>query len=747
MNHTDIKTNTRFAKSILALSVALAGPAMGQGPSMLEEIVVTAEHREVSLQETQISISAFGTEAIKELGISNGLDLFGHVPNMNVQEYQGGRSGLSFSLRGISNPETLITFDPGVSVYLDNVLLAKNVGGMLDVAELERIEVLRGPQGTLYGRNTMGGAVNYITRKPMNEFEGSIRATVGNYDRKDLRGMLNIPLMSADSAAGELNMRLAAASINRDGIQDNNFQPAPGQPRAPSELGTIDRTVGMIQLEWRPTDELSVLYAYDRTRIDEIPTVAWTTVVNPESFTGSLIEPFVVANESKYPEEGNFDAPSNRADTSVDGHGLTIAWDLSDTMTVQSITGYREMTNRGESGTDGSPNTIFTTDDKQSFESLSQEFRLVGTAMDSQLDYSTGLFYWNDEGDVYNSIRIYGFPGPVDAVGKYQNESWAAYGQATYRLTDKWDLTGGLRYTYEDREMNKASIAGYALGPILYDDYVQLPGVEDTIFPDASKDSDNVSWLVSVGYDWNEDVMTYAKISTGFQSGGFNIRQDNPEQFPKGFDDETLVSYELGMKSQWADRVTVNAAVFFSDYKDKQVNLFNPETLGNEAQNADVEIYGLELEVLAQLTDHWQLGLGYGYLHSEYTKFVDFQGNDLSDGEINYAPENTANAHVAYEYPLAIGIIKARVDWSYRDEVVFTGVVNNSSAFDMFNGRISLDDINGPWDSTMRFSLLGKNLTDEGYWMSGVDVVDSFGFAFNLWGEPRTYGADLEIIF
>ena len=241
-----------FTLSALATAIALASPALAQQKPVLEEIIVTAEHREASLQETQISLTAFSGEAIQELGISNGLDLFGHVPNMNVQEYQGGRNGLSFSIRGIVNAETLITFDPGVSVYMDNVLLAKNVGGQLDVAELERIEVLRGPQGTLYGRNTMGGAVNYITRKPSDSFEGRLQATVGAYGQKDLRGMLNVPLAKPNSGLGELNLRVSAATLNRDGIQDNTFQGATG---APDDMGTINRDVGLMHLQWMPNEE------------------------------------------------------------------------------------------------------------------------------------------------------------------------------------------------------------------------------------------------------------------------------------------------------------------------------------------------------------------------------------------------------------------------------------------------------------------------------------------------------------
>ncbi len=746
MNRITPNTRPLHARTMLALAVALATPAMAQQSAQLEEIVVTAEHREMSLQDTQISISAFSADAIQELGISNGLDIFGHAPNVNVSPYQGGRNGLSFSIRGIVNAETLITFEPGVSVYIDNVLIAKNVGAQLDVAELERIEILRGPQGTLYGRNTSGGAINYISKKPVNEFEGKVLATVGDYGRWDLRGMLNVPLLGSDSGAGELNMRLSAATINRDGVQDNDLN----VPGAQDEFGTMDRNVGLLHLEWKPTQDLSVMYSYDITRIDEVPLVPWATYVPSASPVASFVTPFLEPDESDYPESGMFDHPQNKADTEVDGHALNISWNLADNLTLYSITGYREMDNTGAGESDGTPIPLVSTFDQQSFDSWSQEFRLVGSAWDSRLDFSTGFFYFDEEGDLYNTVTFFGDPAPSDTVAKYANESWAVYGQATYHLTERMDLTGGLRYTDEDREMNKASLAGRSgIDPIKYDAYVKLPGVEDTVYPDASQGSDNVSWLVSLGYDWTDDIMTYGKVSTGFQSGGLNVRAPTPENFVEGYDDETLTSYEVGIKSEWGGNVIVNGALFFSDYEDKQVNVFDPESLGNVRQNADAEIWGAELEVLAQMTEHWQLGFGYGYLDTKFTKFEDRQGNDVRDTKgFTYAPENTANGHLAYEYPMNLGLFRARVDWSYRDDMQFlapTPEPNSSGSFHLFNARVSLSDIDGPGDTTMRVSMWGKNLADEGYWTSGVWISPLF--AFNLWGEPRTYGVDFEVLF
>ena len=389
-----------LGKSLLTLSAAVSVPAMAQeSEGVLEEVVVTAEFREATLQDTQISISAFNEEAIADRGISNALDLGQFAPNVNAQPYVGGKTGVSFNIRGIGNAETLISFDPAVSVYLDGVLISKNVGALLDVLELERIEILRGPQGTLYGRNTMGGAVNYITRKPVNEFEASLKANLGDYNQQDFRGMLNVPLLGSDGG-GELNLRLSAASIQRDGLQDNVFVSA-----AQKELGTKDREVYMGQLQWVPTDSISVMYTYDLTRIDEVPEAPWVTNVNTLTATGRNLAPFTRSGKTIVLTPFS-STVLGIADTEVDGQSLDIRWDLSDSMTLQSLTGYREMSNFSAADSDGSPLTVLTTRDIQSNDALSQEFRLFGTA--GRVDYSAGLFYMDEEGDVYQEQIVFG---------------------------------------------------------------------------------------------------------------------------------------------------------------------------------------------------------------------------------------------------------------------------------------------------------------------------------------------------
>ena len=751
-NRNERSSGARYTpptRTLLVIAITAAAlPAVAQQPrATLEEIVVTAEHREASLQDTQISLSAFSADNIAEMGISNGLDLGQYVPNLNAQAFVGGRTGVSYNIRGIGNAETLITFDPAVSVYIDGVLIAKNTGSLLDVLELERVEVLRGPQGTLYGRNTMGGAVNYITKKPHDTFEGSVKATLGRYGQQDFRGMLNVPLLGADSAIGELNMRVSAAKLERDGIQKNRYENAPQ-----SELGTRDREVAMLHLQWRPIDAVSVVYSYDRTRIDERPEAPWITSINPDSPVGQLVAPYL-ARESTRPSGGQYNDPFS-AITDVDGHALTIAWDLTENMTLHSLTGYREMSNFGEQDAEGSPLPLIYTRDVQENESISQEFRLVGTALDNRLDYSAGLFYMDEKGDVFNETRVMGNPGVN--LAKYRNEAWAVYGQVTYAFTDRLNTTFGIRYTEEDREMEKAGIDGILYGrpPFLSDIRATNPGA---VYPKASGSFNNVSPMASVSYNWTDDLMTYFKVSSGYQSGGFNARDETVEDFQNGFDEETIIAYELGMKSTWDSRYQVNAALWFSDYDDKRVNQFNPATLASIQRNAGaVEIWGVELELLAQLTDHLQAGLNYGHVDHKFETYdtVDPATGatiDLSDrSNFPYSARNSASAHLSYEVPMDWALFRARIDWSYRDNMTFLVPKperNSSGPLHLWNARISFDEISGPGDTSMRVSLWGKNLTNEGYWNFGVNLYETFGFDFNTYGEPRTFGVDLELSF
>ncbi len=727
-----------FPLSILALSIGLVAQANAQGQAQLEEVLVTAEHREANLQDTQISISALSASDIKELGISNSVDLGHFTPNVTINKYQGGKSGIGVNMRGVGQNETIISFDPAVGVYLDDVLISKNVGALFDVLDLERIEILRGPQGTLYGRNTMGGTVNYITKKPTDEFEGSIAGTLGRYDQRDIRGILNIPLAGADSGIGALSTRLTAGKIKRDGSIDNKLPGAPDK-----ELETRDREIFMAHLQWQPTDNLTALYTYDRSRIDETPPTPFTTGTNPASSIGPVLLPFSIGYRADRPDEILVNG-FHVAKTDVDGHTLHIDYNFSDNLTLKSITAYREMKNQAFADSDGSPVPAIQTMDTNEHEQLTQEFRLVGAAMDDRIDYVAGFYYMDEEGDIINDVNVFGTSNRIEA--EMENDNWAVYGQASYYLSEKLRVTAGLRYTDEEKSLSKTEqnigfIPGNNLGLI------------------KAKDNwSRVSPMASVSYDWTADIMTYLRISSGYQSGGLNVRDQNPVSFQRGYDEETMISYELGLKSNLGDRVRLNGALWFSDYKDKRINNFDAETLGNIVTNAEkVEIWGIELEMLAQLSDHFQLGATYGYTDPEFKEYNFVNPDDPTDVQdlskitnFSYSPENTASAYLRFDYPLGFASLIARVDWSYKDKYNFLAPQperNFQGSYDLWNARVSLDEIDGPGDTTLRVSAWGKNLTDESYFFNGVNIYPTFGFDINLYAEPRTYGVDLELLF
>ncbi|WP_317932357.1 TonB-dependent receptor [Halioxenophilus sp. WMMB6] len=753
-----------LAKSMLVVSVSLAGQAMAEGGKILEEIVVTAEHKEASLQDTQISVTAVSAQDIQDLGISNGIDL-GHVaPNLVVNSYQGGKSGMSINMRGISQNETLVTYDPAVGVYIDDVLLSKNVGAILDVVDMERIEILRGPQGTLYGRNTMGGAVNFVTQKPTDQFEGKLVANYGRYGQQDLKGVFNIPLVPASSTVGALNMRVSAATINRDGLTKNNYS-GPSPYASPSyntelfgtggnddsrlrkqtdELETKDRQAVMVHLQWQPTDYITARYSYDKTEIDEIPNTPWVTTANPARTAGVLLAPYNI---------GRADRPSaisvngaQVAETDVEGQALNLDFELTDTLSFKSITSSRKLTNFSAADSDGSPLSIIQTVDTNKNDQFTQEFRLTGGS--ERFDYSAGLFYMEEEGSVDQRLDAFGFPERTTA--DFKNDNWALFGQSTYDFTDALRVTVGFRYTEEDRELSKIF---YRRG--------STAGVD---FGTAKRSFDNFSPMVSLAYDINPDTMTYFKVSTGFQSGGMNVREQNLENFKKGFDEEKLLAYEWGVKANIGERVRVNSALWFSDYTDKRVNQFDPETLGNTVRNAGiVQAYGLELEMQAQLNNYFLLGIYYGYQKPEYKEYdtpnPDCVTNpdcspktfDLSnDTNIVYTPEHSGGANLAFEKQLGFGYVRARVDWAWKDGYTFIAQIperNSQKAHSIWNAKVTLDEIQGPGDTTILLSLWGKNLLDESYYYNGVNIYETFGFDINTYAEPRTYGMEVGLQF
>jgi iron complex outermembrane receptor protein len=726
------------------------GTDAGRGPR-LEEVVVTAQRREASLQETDIAISAFTEGTLDELGVSSYADIGDYVPNMLTHEAIGS-AGTAVSIRGLKNSETLITFEPKVAVYLDGVLLGKNTGSAFDIVDLERVEVLRGPQGTLYGRNTVGGAINLITRKPDDEWGGAIAATVGNFNQRDLKATLNVPLIGvngalANSSDSSLNLRATVATLDRDGYWKNVG------PSGDSRVGDKNRTAAHLQLQWKPSDRLSLLYAYDMTDADEKATPRPVTYVR-ESLIPSVpsLTPISQAVVTDNDFRVNFDFPQIQT-LDAEGHSLTAEFDVSPSASLVSITAYREMENTAWGDSDGTPLVIRGSTQGSTHEMLSQELRLVGTTWGERLQYVAGAFFMKEEGDLYNGNVL--ATGTDINYAAFENDIWALFGEVTYALTDRLDLTFGLRYTEEDREMSKRTY-NLAAGGQYFPGAGDVPYLDLAAGPRTWRD---VSGTASLAYNWSDDLMTYIKVAKGFASGGYNARAANETAFNRPFDEETLITYELGWKSTWLDgRVQVNGALFHSDYQDLQVNQFDPVSAVNNFSNAgDAWIRGGEIEVQAQLTERFGIGGSYGHLAPKYESFIAADGSDLSRSYWAHSPRHNAHVFLRYSIPgvVAGGDLSARVDWVYQDDVrmltlnpmlggVYVGEPNSQEAFDHVNARISLDEMQGPGNGTVTIALWGRNLTNESWRTTGINFVT---YAVNSWAPPRTWGVDVNYSF
>ena len=738
---------------VLCMSALLSGIAHSESrPAMLEEIVITAEHREASVQETKISMSAFSADAMAEMGINNMGDLSNFAPNLTISEQANGRGGFAINIRGIRQGESLISFDPAVGMYIDGVLIAKNVGALLDAIDPERIEVLRGPQGTLYGRNTIGGAVNIITRKPSDDLSGKLAVTLGSEQQRDFKGTLNLPLFSSDSKLGAVNLRASLASLNRDGFYTNQYPGAPNR-----ELDTVDREIALVHLQWQPSDRANVLYSYDRTEVEDIPSPWFVTSVDEDSnaIAPRLLKDYIfTTGQDDRPDAGQWNWHW-ATESEVEGHALNFTFDLSDSLALSSITSQREMNNFGQGDSDGSPFTLLQTlGDQQEDTIFSQELRLIGSAFDDKLDFVAGAFYMNEDGAMtVGSMLDLAVARALPVLTNtlihaqnnidFENDIWALYGQATYRQGDKWDVSLGLRYTEEDRTMDKNVVTFVNGNPVAQD-----------IFPSASGTFDNLSGMLSAGYNITEDAMAYGKISQGYQSGGFNSRDREYFDFVRGFDEETVLAYEVGLKSFFDNqRYMLNAAMFFNDYEDKVVSkiVIDDQGVRNVLRNAGVvEIYGAEIEFRAQFDSGLQLGVDYGYTHPEYKEYQDDLGNDLTDSEFQFTPRNNVHAYVSYDFPqVTFARLSGRIDWSYQGDHHFTSAPdesNSSDGYELVNGRLTLSELAGPASSLVRVSLWGKNLLDEEYWSNGVDLFQQgFGFAINGYGDPRTFGVDISV--
>jgi iron complex outermembrane receptor protein len=716
--------------SLFIAAMVLPGmQAVAQEPA-LEEILVTAERREQSLQDVPLSVTAFTGEMVEEAQIVRMEDVTIRTPNLKMTAFNTAESQIF--LRGIGSTNDGPVSDPSVAVFIDEVYIGRPSGASTDLYDLERIEVLRGPQGTLYGRNAAGGAINIFTKTPQQEFEARAGLTVGDYNLVAFRGYINGPI--TDNLAGKLTGNFR----QRDGFAENVTT---GQ-----DLEEDNTTSLRGQLLFTPTDSLDILLGFDYTDIDTSGDNRFLTNFDIEPvFPPALTDPqqAEIATFGGDPRKSNHDE-IQRSDKEL--YGLMARFDLAfDWATLTSITAYRESESAwfmplvpllsDRSGGSG----IFEVDDgaEQEAEQFSQEFRLAG-ASDS-LDWVVGLYYFDE--DVFKAERFVTYWGPTTGLDAVFNTgdvtfnmdgsttSIALFGQFTWAMTESLELTVGARYTEDEKEQTSDAVSNQPLTGAVWG----IPlGPSGAPYTASGKDSwDQVTPRVSLAWSVTDEHMLYVTYAEGYKSGAFNSHSSSPELATVPLLPETSTNIEVGARTEWLDgRIRFNLTYFDTDYEDLQTWSLIDFVL--VADNAAAEISGIESDFAIAFTENFSIMGSFATLDSEFTEGAN-AGNKL-----RRAPETswslTADLVVPMRNGASLGFIATG---SYTDEYHMEldndlrGLEPDVTVLDASVRYVSASQ---RWDLT----LWGKNLTDELYAVHHID--GSFGGGTKIWAPPRMWG-------
>ena len=765
------------------LSIAGTGPALAQdaAPAQaeadtggLETITVTARRRAESLQDTPIAISAVTSEGLAQRGIETVTQIGDFTPNVKFNSsvpVSASNATAAIFIRGIGQNDYQLSADPGVGLYLDGVYISRGVGNVLDVMNVERIEVLRGPQGTLFGRNTIGGAVSVVTQKPTDTLGGNFEVSTGSHNRVQLKGILNLPL------AEGIYSSVAGFYHKRDGYVKGVVDGAP-------DLGDTDNLAGRFALRLEPSSNLTIDLAVDgsRTRENSAPNVmlrvdenapaaqAWNAAYSGAgAICADPLNPARLTDQRCYNSQwalapyrhgGTFSAISDvfangnpkpyQSGSDVDIWGIsgTIEWKITDDLTLKSITAYRKVTGFWTRDSDHSPASIVQTNSDWKQDQFSEELQLLGETGDGRLNWVVGGYYSSESGNHKDLVNL------IDAVflsgAVLDGESLAFFGQATYEIVDNLNLTAGIRWTEDKKTFGNANQyvveAGFLTGQPFNPDGSGLQNGDPLMGPlGQTATITDRAWtpMVSLAYRWSPELLTYVSYSEGFKGGGFTQRVFPPFAFIPSFKPETSTTYEFGFKSDLAGRtLRLNGAAFLNDYDDLQVTVNDP-TLGFAPiiQNAaKARIKGIELELEARPVDALRIEAGIGYLDAKYRR-VDIRALNAgvtTDTKLQNAPKWTLSAGISYliEAP-GLGSFQPRVDWSYRSRV-YNDAVNNpllvQDGYHLVNASIAFNDESERWG----LSLGVKNLTKEVYLGSGY--ADAFGgITEGVYGRPREW--------
>jgi iron complex outermembrane recepter protein len=791
-----------------AAALGASSPALAQGETAesagLEEVTVTARFRSENLQETPLAITAVTGEVLEQRNLATVTDLDNFVPNTVIAPLGAGWGSTAAAfIRGIGLGDNSLSFEPGVPIYIDDVYHGRPQGALLDLLDLERVEVLRGPQGTLFGKNAIGGTVRLISKKPMGDNSGTIEATVGRFNRLDVRGSYDVSLID-----DKLFARIAASSKNRDGyfsildyecvngagslgtggagLPGSPIGDIPGIPLGgglgPQDsrardckvgsLGDEKVATGRIALRWLANESNELNITADYTKENNAGPADKYTLIDPNivmpvgsgansGFSGLwnqlvAVPIFGVPYDDRFVTDSIYTAyhrfgpdPLFGRDVEnvriLDHWGVSATWEtkLAANMAFKSVTAYRSFKNTFGRDSDGSPLPLDTTWDTSVHKQFTQEIQLTGLAFNDKLDWATGAFYYDahDTNQGWNFLYPLFF-GPANHYDDQNTKNWAVFLHGTYKLTDKLSVTGGARYTDDDKD---ATI----FRQNMIDLSIIVPNTQVVV------QDEQVSPKLGFNYQWNPDLMTYIQWSTGFRGGGFGPRPANQFQVAP-FETEKLKTYEIGMKSDLLEnRLRFNAAAFHSKYTNQQQFIQDIDQIGQfwfrTTNTGSSRLWGVELELLAQPVDALTVEATVGYLNylredpGQTTLCRRLPNGDACPAP--RAPEWNGAVGATYTFGLSNGSSLAfRGDVMYTDDIFFSPDDPNfgfQEAYTTVNSRIQWVSPDKAWSA----ALLVTNLTGEEYFNGKLSLVALLQREQGNPAAPREWGFQIKRSF
>ena len=720
--------------AFFALPLALTLNINAQSFDGLEEVVVTAQKKEENLQDTPIAITAITESTIDDLDLANVVDLAGMAPNVHIINTPSNNTAATIAMRGGVTINPAITWEPTVGMYLDGVYLGKGQGSIFDVVDLERVEILRGPQGTLYGRNTLGGAINLISKKPSGAGTSS-KLTVGNYGLKQAQ-------LIGDYSLGEnvytklvLNKKKRGGYVN---VEGSPYQAAQGVvPNTVTnhlELDSVD-SKGMKFSVLFEGDVSSLNLTIDRTEQNNVPPFAqltntipnWSTAfgVGASPLTGGLkLWPIELFSNEKRQSVAHIDATTLET-SKVSGQSLTYTHDIS-LGQIKAIWSKRKVDWDDILDLDGGPFPIARTERHTKYDSETFELQLSGST--DSIEYVVGYYSLKDNAFTYNPQSFFGGGQAFGQNYSGNGDSTAIFGQFTWAIAEDWDLTVGGRSTEEDKTGFK-----------------QFVGV---ISASGKGSFDDTTSTFVISHDYSENTNLYFKVAEGFKAGGFNESAANPFEAATPYAPETISSTELGLKGRYFDnRMTLNVAYFDNEHEDMQISYFTADqAAASEVINNSADISGLEIETVTLINDSTKLMVNLSTLDSEFTGNKR-AGDGLLLEQLPYTPETTVYVSLEKDF----GKYRMRLDHSrigehptfpYNSKDPRAALTNLDS-----RGTTDFRILTEPTED-LQLNFWIKNLLDDHHRMSSIPFGPAFGqLTLSYFNAPRTIGMDLHYKF